>query len=162
MYGTAHAAVAASAVTLLKLSNPFAAFAVGWATHYVCDFFPHGDTVPGTLAPIVRKRWHERSVNAALIDIGLLLWLWHRRNQRRGHSWPFTLAAIGSIGPDALQLFGRAVGIRFLWGWPETVHHFFHNPFLIVLPLWLGWLLQLLMVVLVWRWLLKPLPDAKT
>ena len=161
MYGTAHAAVAASAVTLLKLSQPFAVLAVSWVSHYACDAVPHGDTVPAAATALERQRWYHQSINAALIDTGLLFWLWHRRNQRRGHSWPFTLAVLGSLGPDALQMVERLIGIRFFWGWPEAVHRFCHNPFDVILPLWLGWLLQLALAASLWRWLLKSPPEER-
>jgi hypothetical protein len=155
MFGTSHAAVGISASLVLQLSSPVAAFAVGWATHYACDAVPHGDTVPKNATALERQGWRDLTMNVAILDSCLLIWLWHHRNRKHGHSWVVTAAAVGSVAPDALQITENLLEYRFLWGVPEAIHRYCHNPLGLAWPFWIGWPPWFLMGLGLWWWILR-------
>ena len=47
MFLAGHASVGIAITAALGVTNPAAAFALGWASHYLADFFPHGDEFRG-------------------------------------------------------------------------------------------------------------------
>lgn len=155
MYATSHAGVAVAAAAVLHLSNPFAAFLVGWGSHYLGDAVPHGDSVPPSSSTEDRLSWQARSVDTAALDGCLLIMLWAWRIRRFGHSWPFTASVIGSITPDVLQIFSHILVPTGGRGFLSAIHGACHNPFGIVLPFWVGLGCQVVLAGLLWAWHLK-------
>ena len=89
MYLVGHTAVGIAAATALGVTNPAAAFAVGWLSHYVADFVPHGDEAAGEWAHRGRSPV-KRVVVIFLIDLvfvpaGTAYFIAHR-----GWEWPAT------------------------------------------------------------------------
>jgi hypothetical protein len=150
MYLVGHTAIGMSAVALTGVTNPAAAFAVGWASHYLADFLPHGDEEAGDWT----KKGNEVKRLAAIVavDGALLLALFGVFTAHRGFSLPMAMGALGSTVPDVLwgleKLFKRK-----LFGFHEKYHYANHNFFDVRMPLWLGVLLQAIMTASLWAWL---------
>ncbi len=152
MYLIGHAAVGASIVTALGVTNPTAAFCIGWASHYLADFFPHGDEPVGVWA----KRGNEvyRLIAIAAVDGALFLAVFGFFTVRHGFDLVAAAAALGSFVPDVLwgleKLFKKK-----LFGFHERFHFLNHNFFHIRLPLWLGIIFQLAVTTSLWWWLMR-------
>lgn len=145
MYIIGHAAVG---MTLAAgTTNPAIAFLIGWASHYLADFFPHGDESVGEWA----KRGSEVRRLAFLLSIdgAILLAASAWFIAYRGFSWAPCLAVVGSAVPDVLwgleKLFKRK-----LFGPHEKFHGRNHNFFHVRLPLAVGLVLQAIVTAALW------------
>ena len=134
MYLTAHAAAGAAAAGLLT-ANPLVAFGLGWLSHYVVDFIPHGDEAAGEW--VSRGNEVRRLTLLFSIDALVLAALVAAQVMARGFSWVTLAAAAGSTVPDVLwgleKLFGRR-----LFGPLQQLHGRVHNALGLRLPTWLG------------------------
>lgn len=145
MYLVGHAAVGMTLAA--SLGHPAAAFAVGWASHYLADFFPHGDEPVGVWA----KRGNEvrRLLLLVAVDGALFLAAFAALTAARGFSASLLAAAVGSFAPDVMWGLEKATGRR-LFGPHERIHARNHNFFRVHLPLWLGLCLQASVTGFLW------------
>ena len=146
MFLIGHGAVGALLATRLT-ENPVAAFGIGWLSHYLVDFFPHGDESLGAWA----KKKHEIlrlfflfAIDGALL-LSTLFWIFYRQ----GFSWVILAGAAGSIVPDVMwgleKLFHKKI-----FGRADVFHNRNHNFFHISMPLWVGLVGQAIVTVAVW------------
>jgi hypothetical protein len=151
MYLVGHAAVGVAFVTAAHIKNPVAAFGVGWLSHYVADFFPHGDEAAGEWAK-KGKSEVRRILALVAVDATLLLAIFAVYLSRQGWSWPVAAAIAGSALPDVMwgldKVFKRTL-VRPL----ERLHNANHNFFDVRMPLWLGVALQAAVAGSLWAWL---------
>lgn len=156
-----HAAVGITLARAVGATHPVAAFGVGWASHYLADFFPHGDEGVGAWA----KQGNEvaRFAGIFLIDGLVVLATFAVYGVSRGatwqdwHSWtpllPAALATLGSFVPDLLWGFEKLIK-RSLFPRLEKLHAANHNHLKIDLPFRYGMPLQLAVAALLWWWLI--------
>lgn len=145
MFIVGHAAVGMTLAA--ATANPALAFGIGWLSHYLADFFPHGDEDAGEWAKRgneVRRLAFLLSIDGAILLAASAWFIAHR-----GFSWAPCLAVVGSAVPDVLwgleKLFKRK-----LFGPHEKFHGRNHNFFHIRLPLWAGILLQAAVTAALW------------
>lgn len=149
MYLTGHAAVGAVIATAIT-TNPIAAFGIGWLSHYLVDFIPHGDEPLGEWV----KRGNEitRLFIAFVPDAVLMLALLGVFTAVHGVNVVVLAAAIGSTVPDVMwgleKLFKRR-----LFGPHERFHTENHNHFDIRIPFTAGLLAQGVVAGTLW-WML--------
>lgn len=146
MYLTAHAAVG-GVIGAALTANPLLAFGCGWVSHYFVDFIPHGDEPAGEWT----KKGNEVRRYLLLFGVdGLLLFMLYLAQVRtHGFSWPLAAAIVGSTVPDVLwgleKLFRKK-----MFGPLRRLHSAVHNRLKIMLPTWLGLLVQA--AVAGWFW----------
>lgn len=147
-----HAAIGIALARIAGASNPVAAFGIGWFSHYLADFFPHGDEQVGEWAEksnAIRKYLLLVTVDGL---VALAVFAWYTALQE--FSLAAAAAAIGSFVPDVLwgieKLFGRR-----LFGPFEKLHKWNHNHLDIRVPLKYGLPIQLVLTALVWVWLAR-------
>ncbi len=148
MFLVGHAAIG---MTLAAgTDNPVLAFVIGWASHYVADFIPHGDEEAGEWV----KRGHEIKRLLVLVGIdGVLLaaaYGWFVMH--RGFSPAPLAAAIGATVPDVMWGIEK-VFKRKLFGAHERLHGLNHNFFDVRMPLGVGLALQAAVTCSLWAWL---------
>lgn len=150
MFLVAHAAagiVLATAAT----QNPAVAFGVGWLSHYVLDFVPHGDEAAGVWV----NRGHKvrRYALLAAIDFALVALLFLLVASRHGWSWSAAMAVAGAVLPDVAWGLELAFD-RQLFGlhskWHHGIHNFLRQRFNFCLPLWLGLTIQTALAATLW------------
>jgi hypothetical protein len=152
MYLTGHTAVAVAVVTALGIKNPVAAFGVGWLSHYVVDFIPHGDEEAGEWAERGKNKIGRIAIILA-IDCAVLFSIVAAYVAHRGWEWPAAFAAAGSAVPDVL--WGLSVVLKRPFIGPlERLHDRGHNFFNVRMPLWLGLVLQAVVAGSLWAWLI--------
>ena len=139
MFLIGHAAVGATIAQLAGIENPAAAFGVGWLSHYLADFVPHGDEPVGkwTAGPNGVRRLMGIVALDGLLLLGALGFVF----AKRGFSWVTLAAAVGACVPDVLWGLEKLAGRR-LFGPHGAFHLKNHNFFHIDLPLGVGLLLQ--------------------
>ncbi len=145
MYLVGHAAVG---MTLAAgVSNPVAAFGIGWLSHYLADFFPHGDEEVGEWT----KKGNEvrRLMAIVAVDGAVALAAFSFMTARNGFSLPLAAAALGSFVPDVMWGLEK-LAKRKLFGPHEKIHYANHNFFEIPLPAWAGVPLQLAVAAFLW------------
>lgn len=145
MYLVGHAAVG---MTLAAgIANPAAAFGVGWLSHYLADFFPHGDEEMGEWT----RKGNEvrRLMTLVAVDGVLFLAAFAFMTARNGFSLPLAAAALGSFVPDVMWGLEK-VAKRKLFGPHEKLHYANHNFFEIPLPARAGVPLQLAVAAFLW------------
>jgi len=146
MYLTAHTAVGVAAAAAIT-TNPVAAFGIGWFSHYLVDFIPHGDEQAGEWT----RRGNEirRYLVLAGADGLLASALFLAQAASHGFSWVSAMAFIGSTVPDVMwgleKLFKRII-----FGPLQRFHLAVHNRLRVRLPTWLGLLVQA--AVAGWFW----------
>jgi hypothetical protein len=145
MYLIGHAAVGMTLAA--SMTNPVAAFGVGWLSHYFADFFPHGDEEVGEWT----KKGNEvrRLMAIVAVDGAVFLAAFAFMTARNGFSLPLAAAAAGSFVPDVMWGLEK-VAKRKLFGPHEKIHYANHNFFEIPLPAWAGVPLQLAVAALLW------------
>lgn len=147
MFLVGHGAVGALLATHLT-KNPVVAFGIGWLSHYIVDFFPHGDESLGAWT----KKGNEvlRLLVIVSIDATLLLASLVVVFSTRGFSWVALAGAFGACVPDVMwgleKLFKRNLFGRF-----DIFHNRNHNFLHISLPLWFGIFGQILITFALWR-----------
>lgn len=148
MFLTVHSAIGITAVTALGIQDPTAAFAIGWALHYLGDAVPHGDEFIGEWvmrgrSPVLRAIPFfvaDFLAMAAAFTVVAFTGGWH---------WNLLAAAAGSIVPDAL--FGiEMVFRRKLFGPLSDLHERAHGALNVRLPLRYGMPFQLALVAVLW------------
>ena len=151
MFLIGHAALGAAIVKAAGIENPIAAFAVGWASHYLADFFPHGDEDLGAWT----KRGHEvlRLLFVVGIDGALLLAAYAFFLSQRPFSLPMFAAMVGSAVPDVMWGLEKLLH-RKLFGLHEEFHGRNHNFFRLRVPYQLALIAQLIATLVLWRWLI--------
>lgn len=145
MYLVGHAAVG---MTLAAgIANPVAAFGVGWLSHYIADYFPHGDEEVGEWT----KKGNEirRLLALVAVDGAVFLVLFGFLVSRHGFSLPVAAAAFGSFVPDVMWGLEK-VAKRPLFGFHERFHFVNHNVFGVHLRPRVGVTLQLAVAALLW------------
>lgn len=149
MYLIGHAAVGVLAASIT--TNPAAAFGIGWLSHYVADFIPHGDEPLGEWA----KRGNEvkRIGCIAALDLLILSAALSAYVAARGFTPWVLAAAAGSVVPDALWGL-ELVCKRKLFGPHHAFHHRNHNFFQVKLPLAVGLALQFAVTSGLWWWII--------
>ncbi len=151
MFLVGHAAVGVAAVSALGITNPVAAFGVGWISHYLADFLPHGDEPVGEWT----KKGNEilRFAGILAVDGSLFLAVFGYYSWTRGISIPLIAAAAGSFVPDVMWGL-EMVAHRKLWGFMSKFHARNHNFFHPHLPAWVGLAWQSAATVLLWTWMM--------
>lgn len=146
MYLTAHAAAGAAAAGILT-ANPAAAFGLGWLSHYLVDFIPHGDEAAGEWT----KKGDEvrRYLLLSGVDGTIVAALFLVQAAGHGFSWVTAAAIVGSTVPDVLWGLEKVFKRR-LFGPLQGFHSAVHNRLRIMLPTWLGLLVQA--AVAGWFW----------
>ena len=137
MYLVGHAAV--GILLASGTDNPAAAFGIGWFSHYLADFVPHGDEAVGAWT----KKGNEvrRLLAVVAVDGALFLAAFALLIAHRGFSAAVAAAALGSFVPDVLWGLEKVFKRR-LFGPHQRFHDRNHNFFHLPIPLWLGLLLQ--------------------
>lgn len=150
MYLVGHAAIGMTLVAASGVTNPAAAFGVGWASHYFADFLPHGDEQAGNWT----KKGNEvrRLMAIVAVDGALLLSAFAAFTWQRGFSPAAAAAAIGACVPDVMWGFEKLCKKK-LFGFHGKFHSANHNFFDVRLPLWAGLVLQTAMSAALWWWL---------
>jgi hypothetical protein len=149
MFLVGHTALGIAMAATVGATNPVGAFAVGWLSHYIVDFAPHGDEKVGEWAHagnVITRMAIALAIDVALIMVAAGIYI-----AVAGFSWWACLAAVGATVPDVLwgmEMFFK----RKLFGWHEQVHHANHNAAGIRMPLWLGLGLQAVVTVAAWWW----------
>ncbi len=139
--------VLATAVT----RNPAAALVVGWLSHHILDFLPHGDEAAG----VWTDRGHrvKRYALLAAVDFALVAALFLLVASRHGWSWLSAFALAGAVLPDVAWGLEMAFDRR-LFGpygqWHDGIHSFLRRRLNVSLPLWLGLALQTALAVPLW------------
>lgn len=126
----------AGAVTkLVGTQNPLAGFALGVASHYVIDAFPHWDYKPSiitkdpknprdvvvNLSPKVVLVDGATIAFDALVGAAVLFASWKSDNIPL-----LAAAALGGILPDALQMVYGVIK-KFPFTFTQSIHDFFHT-----------------------------------
>jgi hypothetical protein len=148
MYLVGHAAIGMTLAA--STGNPALAFGIGWISHYLADFFPHGDESAGEWA----KRGNEvkRLFLLLVIDGSLFLVAFGWFTLHKGFQPAAAAAALGSFMPDILWGLEKVLKKR-LFGPLEKFHGMNHNFFHVRLPFWLGLVLQAALAAGLWSWL---------
>jgi hypothetical protein len=151
MYLTGHAALGAVLATAVT-ANPAAAFGIGWLSHYLADFFPHGDEGIGEWT----KRGNEiaRLFAVLAVDGAVLLMLYGFLVARHGFSWPVALAMAGSVTPDVMWGLEKLLKRKLFWK-HEAFHAANHNHFHIRLSILDGLVAQTIVGGGLWWMLLR-------
>jgi hypothetical protein len=145
MFLVGHAAVAAALTSQVR--SPVLAFGIGWLSHYLVDFFPHGDEVLGEWTK--RGREVPRIFFIVVIDAACLL---------GAHAWylsrhPFSLtmlaAMAGSVLPDVMWGLEKLFRRKF-FGPHEAFHNRNHNFFALKVPYHLALTAQLVITAVLW------------
>ncbi|MEY4722564.1 MAG: hypothetical protein RLZZ324_77 [Candidatus Parcubacteria bacterium] len=147
-----HSAVGVVAIIALGVTNPALAFFVGWASHYVADFVPHGDEGIGEWAN--RKDTVKRIALVAGVDaLATLALLGGWAFARHGMPLAVLAAALGAWVPDGMWGLEMLTG-RKLFGPHHDFHHWNHNRLKIMIPTWIGIPAQLALTAVLWWWLM--------
>ncbi|HTM68672.1 MAG TPA: hypothetical protein VL426_05210 [Candidatus Binatia bacterium] len=148
MYLVGHAAIGMALAS--GTDDPVLAFGIGWLSHYLADFVPHGDEPAGEWA----KRGNEvkRLMVLLLVDGALFFAAFAWFTSRRGFHLAAATAALGSFVPDVLWGLGKVLK-RPVFGPLEKFHNFNHNFFHVKLPLWFGLIGQAALAGSLWTWL---------
>ncbi len=148
MYLVGHAAVGVAFAA--GTQDPVLAFCIGWASHYVADFVPHGDEAVGEW--VKRGREVRRLFALVAVDGAVLLAAYAWFVAHRGFAPAPLAAAVGATIPDVMwgleKLFRRK-----LFGAHEKLHGLNHNFFQVRMPLWLGLFGQAIVTASLWAWL---------
>src|SRR5688572_23907250 len=140
MFLVGHASVGIAITAALGVTNPVAAFGIGWLSHYLADFFPHGDEPVGEWAEKGDKIFRLFTVLLADSIVFLAAFGWYTAN----HGWQLAsaLAALGSFMPDILWGSSLVFKKQFI---PvlEKFHHLNHNYFHPKIPAWVPMVGQL-------------------
>lgn len=148
MFLTVHSAVGLTAVTALGITDPAAAFALGWALHYVGDAIPHGDERIGDWV-LESAKPVRRALPFFVGDFAFMSAACAAFYASAGLQWHLLAAVAGSILPDVL--FGtEMVFQRKLFGPISDLHLKAHYLTGILLPLKFGMPFQLLLAVTLW------------
>lgn len=148
MFLTVHSAIGVTAVTAAGITNPAAAFAIGWALHYVGDAVPHGDERIGDWV-LNGKRPVRRAIPFFAGDFAVMSAIFAAYSVSAGWQWHLVAAVAGSILPDVL--FGmEMVFRRNLFGPLSGLHEKAHKLTGILLPLKLGMPFQLTLAAMLW------------
>lgn len=150
MYLINHAAIGVALAGAVGATNPVAAFGIGWASHYLADFFPHGDEDAGEWAK--RKNEILRILGMVAVDGVIFLSVFTWFSMERGFFWWAAAAAIGSFLPDIMWGF-EMLARRKLFGVFERLHSWNHNFFKIHIPSVAGIPLQVFLATVLWAWL---------
>lgn len=150
MYLINHAAIGIALTSAIGATHPVAAFGVGWLSHYLADFFPHGDEQVGEWAK--RKNEIPRILGVVAIDGVLFLAAFAWYTSAHGFSLSAAAAALGSFVPDIMWGLEKLAG-RKLFGVFERLHTWNHNFFKIHIPMKAGIPLQIALAVALWSWL---------
>ena len=149
MFLTAHSAIALAATAWT--GNPAAAFAVGWASHYLADAVPHGDEPVGRWAKAAgpREAWHLAVVT--FVDLSFLAVAFAWFISARGLHLVHIAAIVGACLPDFMWGLEKVVG-RKLFGPLGAFHSRVHNFAKVMLPLAVGLLGQAALAAALWWW----------
>ncbi|MCX6743297.1 MAG: hypothetical protein NT116_03600 [Candidatus Parcubacteria bacterium] len=119
MFLTVHSAI--GIIIGQNVHNPFLAFILGLASHYVFDLIPHGDTN----AP---EKWKNNIhiAFAALLDMTILIiFLLFLGTKIQIINLNTALAFFGAIIPDFLQGF-YFLSSKKMFRFAQKIHDFFH------------------------------------
>ena len=148
MYLFGHAAVGMTIAA--GTGNPALAFGIGWLSHYLADFFPHGDEALG--AWVKRGNEVKRLLVVLVPDATLVLTAFAWYTAHRGFSLAAAAAAAGSAVPDVLWGLEK-VFKRKIFGPHEAFHGRNHNFFHMRMPFALGLAVQGAIAGALWGWL---------
>ena len=146
MFLVTHAAIAAVLADRIGLGSA-AAFAAGWASHYLADAVPHGDEQAGDWAR--RKNEVRRYALLAGIDAVILAAALASVFLAGGFDPAILAAAAGATVPDVLWGVEKTLG-RTIFGPHLKFHHRVHNLFGWRLPLWSGLMFQTALAAFCW------------
>lgn len=148
MFLTVHSAIGITAVTVTGITNPAAAFALGWALHYAGDAVPHGDERIGDWV-LNSDRKVLRAVPFFAGDFAVMSAAFYLYSSAVGFQWHLAAVVAGSILPDVI--FGVEMVLRRkLFSPLADLHDRAHRLTGVRLPLWLGLTGQALMALLLW------------
>lgn len=147
MFLVGHAPFGILAARAVGATTPLAAFVVGMASHYVADFFPHGDEQIGEWT----KKGNEllRLIIVFAIDAVLLIAILASFFYAGKLTIADFAAAAGSVTPDALWGFEKLLR-RTMFGPHEKFHNRNHNFFHIAIPWRVGVAMQAVVVTALW------------
>jgi hypothetical protein len=148
MFLTVHSAIGVAATEAFGVSNPAAAFVLGWALHYIGDAIPHGDERIGDWV-LNSDRQVRRAVPFFAGDFMVMTAAFLAYSSTTGFHWHLVAAVAGSILPDVL--FGmEMVFRRKVFGPLTDLHLKAHHLTGVRLPLWLGLSGQAVIAALLW------------
>jgi hypothetical protein len=151
MFLIGHAAVGAVLASATGTHNPAIAFGIGWLSHYLADFVPHGDEGVGAWT----RRGNEvrRLMAIVAVDGLILLGASAAYIAANGFSWTICMAIVGSMVPDIIWGIEK-LRKRPLWRPLEIFHDKNHNFFDLRMPVPAGLLLQFVVTTALWRHLI--------
>ena len=146
MYLIGHAA--AGVLLASGTNNPAVAFGLGWLSHYLADFIPHGDEAVGEWT----KRGNQVARLALIVmpDLALIAAALAATFAARGFSPSILAAAVGALVPDVLWGI-ETVFKRRLFGPHHKFHYRNHNFFHWKIPFGYGLVLQAMVTIGMWR-----------
>ncbi len=148
MFLTVHSAIGVTAVAATGITNPAAAFALGWALHYVGDAIPHGDESIGEWV-VNSDRAVRRAIPFFAGDFAVMTAAFLGYSYVAGLQWHMVAAVAGSILPDVMMGV-EMVFKRKVFGPFSKLHEWAHHLTGVRLPLKVGMPFQLLLIALLW------------
>ena len=151
MFLVGHAAVGAILASASGTDNAAIAFGIGWLSHYLADFVPHGDEEVGEWT----KKGNEvkRLIAIVSIDGAILLACSAAYIASHGFSWTIASAIVGSAVPDViwgLEKVRRKQLVPVL----EKFHHLNHNYMHFRMPVAAGLFVQAVVTTAMWKYLI--------
>lgn len=142
MFLTVHAS--AGLLIGSQTTNPWLAFVLGWLSHWLLDFIPHGDEELGHKhADETKQTWHLFWITALDCLCVVILFYGLTNSGWLVVSDSAITGMIGAIAPDFLWGLQRILKIR-LVPYLQKIHSGFHQLLKIFVPLPVGFVIQLI------------------
>lgn len=131
-----------------QISNPLLAFLIGYFSHWILDFIPHGDE-----QVIERSKYSEAQLKwrlffvAALDTVGIIALFYILTNTSTIILTPGILwGMLGAVAPDYLWGLHKVTHIRILKPL-HKIHNFFHRLLLNIISFKYGTAVQLITLI---------------
>ena len=147
MYLTTHSAVGIALAT--KTINPLFAFIFAFIAHYILDIIPHGDESIFNKDISAAKRY-KKIISIVLIDLAITaVYVFFVMTKIPLSPVIIFAAVLGSILPDILWGIYDIKPLKILKPLVK-LHSFFHNPSKKNLPINMGIIMQVILIILLY------------